>query len=127
MWWQTLKERLRPVRPWGGRARSGLREAEHALADDVLHDLVGAAGEAGTGDAQHELSPRVGAPLAAVGDELGAEHVAEEALHALHVAGERQLAYRHLRTRQLARLHLVGRPLIGELRDTRVDIDVGHE
>ena len=46
----------------------------HALADDVAHDLVGAAGDAPAGDAEHELRPGVGAPLAAVGDEARSEH-----------------------------------------------------
>ena len=52
-----------------------LGEAEHALADDVPHHLVGAAGDAHAGDAEHELRPGVRAPLAAVGDEARAEHL----------------------------------------------------
>ena len=49
-----------------------LRQAEHALADDVAHDLVAAAGDAAARRAEHQLAPRVGAPLAGVGDQLRA-------------------------------------------------------
>ena len=47
---------------------------EHPLADDVAHHLVAAAGDAHAGRAEHDLAPRVRAPLAGVGDQLRAEH-----------------------------------------------------
>ena len=53
-------------------ARLG-REAEHPLADDVALDLVGAAGDAVAGCAEHVLGPRVGAPLPRIGDEARPE------------------------------------------------------
>ena len=55
-----------------------LGEAEHALADDVAHDLVAAAGDAPAGRAEQELGPGVGAPLAGVGGDLGAEDAGHE-------------------------------------------------
>ena len=66
------------------RSRNGLvvsmpgsfGQAEHPLADDVAHHLVAAAGDAQTGDAHHELRPRVGPPLAGVGDQLGTDESA---------------------------------------------------
>src|SRR4051812_38623649 len=84
-----------------------LGEAEYSLPDDVLHDFVGAARDARAGDAEDELRPRVRAPFAAVGDELDAEHVAEQALHALHVGRHGQLTDRHLWSGQLTGLDLV--------------------
>ena len=51
-----------------------LRQAEHPLADDVVEDLVGPPGHAHAGQPEHELGPGVGAPFAAVGHQLGAEH-----------------------------------------------------
>ncbi len=41
-----------------------LGQAQHALADDVVQDLVGPAGDAHAGQPQQELRPREGAPLA---------------------------------------------------------------
>jgi ribonuclease HII len=41
-----------------------LRETEHALGEDVAHDLVGASGDADAGNAEHEARPRIGSPFA---------------------------------------------------------------
>src|SRR5207248_5049147 len=46
-----------------------LREPEHALGDDVAHHLVGAAGDAHAGNAEHHPVPGERPPLPGVGDE----------------------------------------------------------
>jgi ribonuclease HII len=49
----------------GSRLDGGLLgQSEHALADDVAENLVGTPGDPHTGQAQQELRPGVGAPLA---------------------------------------------------------------
>ena len=81
--YRTLLERWGLTAPRSTRLRSMvaawlLREAEHPFAHDVAHDLVGATGHADAGHAQHELRPRVRAPLAGVRDKARAQQQAGE-------------------------------------------------
>ena len=73
------------------------------LAHDVAQDFVGAAGDPHPRHAEHEVGPGVGAPLAGVGDQSGAEHAGQQLRHLLHVVGQGQLERRQLRARAAGR------------------------
>ena len=103
-----------------------LGQPEDALADDVAHHFVGAAGNTHARSSEDDLAPGVGAPLAAVGSQLGAEHVGNEVSDALQQLGRRQLGDAELRTGQLADVDLGEGPLVGVAGDAGPDDQLGE-
>ena len=75
-------------------------EAEHALADDVLHHLVGAAGDVRGGRAEERLVPAV--VVVAACDRADADEVDRELAHLGHHPTAEELADRALGARHLA-------------------------
>ena len=106
-------------------ARLG-RQPEHPLADDVALDLVGAAGDAVAGRAEHVLGPRERAPLAGVGQQARPEEQGDGVADVRHVGRPHQLAERGLGPRRLAGPQAGGGAAVGQLGDAEVDVDVGQ-
>jgi len=76
-------------------------QAEDPLADDVALHLVRPGGDAVAGRAGEQLAPRVGAPLARVGDESRPEQLADHVADRAQSLGVAELAERPLRSRRL--------------------------
>ena len=66
------------------------------------------------------LGPRVGAPLAGVGDGARPENADDKLAQAGHVSGERELVKGDLGPRRLARAHALSRYLLGVTRDAKL-------
>src|SRR4051794_11067279 len=59
-------------------------QAEHAFADDGALDLVATAGDAVAGRTEHMLTPLVGGPATAVGDQRRTDQAGDGVTHLPH-------------------------------------------
>ena len=101
------------------------RQPEHPLTEDVALHLVGAAGDAIPRRAEEMLVPRVGAPLAGVGDQSRPEDVTDHVADLGHALGPQQLAERTFRPRR-ARAGEIGGAAVRVRLDPAVDEDAGE-
>ena len=100
-------------------------EAKDALADDVALNLVAAACDAVAGRTENVLAPCVGAPLAVVDHNLGAEDLRDDIACLGHSRGPHQLAERTLWPRGLSGAHACGNAAVRVLRGAQGGIQLG--